>query len=132
MCLRNIGDPEAAKTHASAALSLAKELRNRGVVGSRPSTGMARLLERALELAPEDSLQNGRLLSRYGQELGGASGDYEAAQPAFNKALEIARRERDEVLEMRILAAPSRVDFTHSIRRGRRKECAGYCAGASI
>ena len=30
MCLRNIGDPEAAKTHASAALSLAKELRNRG------------------------------------------------------------------------------------------------------
>ncbi len=77
-------------------------------------TGMARLLERALELAPEDSLQNGRLLSRYGQELGGASGDYEAAQPAFNKALEIARRERDEVLEMRILAASSRVDFTHT------------------
>ena len=77
-------------------------------------SGMATLLERALELVPEDSLQAGRLLSRYGQELGGGSGDYEAAQPAFNQALEIARQEGDEVLEAMILAASARVDFTHA------------------
>ena len=95
-------------------------------------TGMARFLERALELAPEDSLQNGRLLSRYGQELGGASGDYEAAQPAFNKALEIARRERRSPRDEDSCGLLPCRFHTYLIRRGRRKKCAGYCAGASI
>jgi predicted ATPase len=82
------------------------------VLGIR--TVMGSLIERALELVPSDSHQAGRLLSRYGQEIGIASADYESAQTAFGRAFAIAEREGDEALAMRTLLAAARVDFSHA------------------
>ena len=76
-------------------------------------TGRTQLLSRALELVPSDSHAEGRLLSRYGLELGRVEGDYEGAQAAFNRATLIARRERDAVLEARTVAYSAPVDFIH-------------------
>ena len=51
----------------------------------------AELITRALALAPEDSLTTGRLLVRSAWDLGRMKGDYDGAQGAFSRALEIAR-----------------------------------------
>ena len=69
------------------------------------STGMAQLIERGLELVPADSHAAGRLLSQYIRALVIEEGNYQGAQEAFLRALEIARREGDEALEMRILTS---------------------------
>ncbi len=74
---------------------------------------MARYLGQALELARPDSLTAGRLLSSYGAELGRVEADYDGAQAAFARALEIARKEEDTTLEARTQAASSNVDFFH-------------------
>jgi len=66
--------------------------------------GLADLMSRALTLVPADSHEAGRLLSRYGGILGAAEGDYEGAQQALGKAIAIARREGDVVLEVQTLA----------------------------
>jgi predicted ATPase/DNA-binding CsgD family transcriptional regulator len=76
-------------------------------------TGVAGFIPRALKLAPPDSLAAGRLLCSYGAELGRVEGDYESAQAAFAQALAIARREGDQALEVRTLAAAADVDFFH-------------------
>ncbi|MFQ6031098.1 MAG: hypothetical protein ACE5Q6_26850, partial [Dehalococcoidia bacterium] len=73
-------------------------------------TGMAQLLAQALSLAPEDSHHAGRLLANYVRVLVIEEGDYEGAQDAYNRALQIARREGDEALEMRILASSTAGD----------------------
>ncbi|MCI0846596.1 MAG: hypothetical protein J4N33_05690, partial [Chloroflexi bacterium] len=67
------------------------------------TTGASHLITRALALVPSDSHEAGRLLSRYVTALVIEGGDYEAAQEVFSRALDIARREGDEALEMRIL-----------------------------
>ncbi len=77
------------------------------------NTGRTQLLSRALELVPTDSHAEGRLLSRYGLELGRAGGDYEGAQGAFHRALLIAQREGDAVMEARTVASSADVDFFH-------------------
>lgn len=76
-------------------------------------TGMIELLSRALELVPDDSHEEGRLLSLYGMVKGQQGGDYGASNVAFDRALAIARREQDTSLELRTLAAASYVDWFH-------------------
>jgi len=75
--------------------------------------GVAQLLTRALALVLADSPEAGRLLSRYGGILGVVEVDYEAAQPAFNQALAIARREGDVPLEVQTLAYAADVSGNH-------------------
>ena len=79
------------------------------VIGGR--TAMATLYGRALELVDPDSLTAARLLSSHGAELGRVEGDYSGAQQAFDQALTIARKAKDEPLEVRILAASASVDM---------------------
>jgi len=74
------------------------------------STGMAGVITRALDLVPSDSHAAGRLLANYIRILVVEEGEYDAAQDAYNRALQIARREGDEALEMRILAGATAGD----------------------
>ncbi len=76
--------------------------------------GMAQLGKRALALVPSDSLEAGRLLCRYGLSLYLETGNYEAAQEALERALEIGRREKDATLELRALADAAHVDWDAS------------------
>ena len=76
--------------------------------------GVSQLTSRALALVAPDSHGAGRLLSRYGRVVGIEQGDYEAAQEAFNRALEIAHREQDSSLEMRTLLGATVVDWWHT------------------
>ena len=73
-------------------------------------SGVSESLSRALELVPPDSHAAGRLLARYGLSLNYEKGDYESSQQVFSQALEIARREGDEALEMEVLANTSSLD----------------------
>ena len=75
--------------------------------------GVTQLLARALTLVPADSYEAGRLLSRYGGILGAAEGDYEGAQQALGRAIAIARREGDMVLEVRTLTYAAAVSGRH-------------------
>lgn len=67
--------------------------------------GMEQLIVEALALVPPTSLQAGRLLVRYGNEMALQRSDFEAASEALQKALEISRREKDVALEMRTLTS---------------------------
>ena len=71
------------------------------------------LVTRALALVPEESHGAGRLLASHGQILGLVQGDYDAAHDALNRALVIARREKDTTLELRTLAIAVSVDTYH-------------------
>jgi tetratricopeptide (TPR) repeat protein len=77
------------------------------------TVGEAELIRRALALVSPDSRQAGRLLSAYGLSLYQETGDYEGAQEAFGRALDIAQREEDLALEIRTLANATDVDFHH-------------------
>ncbi|MCH7787520.1 MAG: hypothetical protein IIC22_08415, partial [Chloroflexi bacterium] len=66
--------------------------------------GMADAIARAVELAPPDSQQAGRVLSNHGYILGYSKDGYESAKKAFDTALAIARRLGDTTLELRTLA----------------------------
>ena len=81
------------------------------------------LIARALELVSADSPRRGYLLSRYGGALGVEEADYEGAQAALSEALDIARREGDEVLELSALGQAAAVHSQH-MRRG---EALDYC-----
>ena len=67
--------------------------------------GMDQLIADALALVPPTSLQAGRLLVRYGNDIALHRGDFEAARAALQKALEISRLEGDRALEMRTLTS---------------------------
>ena len=71
------------------------------------------LIARALTLVPADSIEAGRLLSRYGGILGAASGDYAGAQEALEKAISIARREQDIPLEIEALTYSADVSWQY-------------------
>ncbi|MDP6453011.1 MAG: AAA family ATPase, partial [SAR202 cluster bacterium] len=75
--------------------------------------GLVDLISRALELVPPDTQQSGHLLARYGLALALETLDYEGAQDAFNRALEIAQRESNPALEMQTLAFGADVDWYH-------------------
>ena len=88
-------------------------------VAAFPITGVAwlipgryELIARALTLVPADSHEAGLLLSLYGGILG-SSADYEGAQQALDKALSIARREKDVPLEVETLGLVSGLNFQH-------------------
>ena len=72
-----------------------------------------RFTAQALKLVPPDSLEAGRLLSRYGLLLNLETADYVGARQALSKALAIARWERDVPLEIRILANAADVHWYH-------------------
>ena len=75
--------------------------------------GPAVLISQALNLVHPDSYEAGRLLSRYGFILARVQGDYDGAQKALERALLIAQREGDLVLEMRTLANAAGTDLYH-------------------
>jgi tetratricopeptide (TPR) repeat protein len=72
--------------------------------------GATQLIPRALNLVPPNSLQAGYLLSRYGMDLGRLQGNYEGAQEAFARALKIAERENDPLLEIRTRTGAAELD----------------------
>ena len=74
---------------------------------------VAPLITRAMSLVPPVSSQGGRLQSFYGRLLGMEIGDYDAAQKAFENALDIARLEDNEALEMWTSVAAASVDLFH-------------------
>ena len=69
-------------------------------------------MARALTLVPGDSREAGRLLSPYGGHLG-VGPDYEGAQRALGRAIAIANREGDVVLELQTLAQAASVSLIH-------------------
>ena len=75
--------------------------------------GVADLLTRALTLVPADSHEAARILSRYGGVLGFAEGDYEGAQQALGRSMDIARREGDVPLEVQTLTYAATVNGNH-------------------
>ena len=75
--------------------------------------GMSDLIARALDLVPPTSLPAGRLLSLYGSVINQEEGDYNAAQEALSKALDIANQEGDVALELRTLADAGEVAMHH-------------------
>ena len=76
-------------------------------------TEMPELIARALTLVSADSHEAGRLLSSYGWFSGITEGDYDDAEAALTRALEIAQRHNDAALERRILANAAWVDVWH-------------------
>ena len=83
---------------------------------------MAELIALALELIPEDSPEAGNLLSALGGLKGSEAGNYHEAQMPLNRALAIARREKDLGLELRTLLTACQVDLFHlRLREGQEK-----------
>lgn len=72
----------------------------RGFTGS----GVTDMVENALELAADGSLDSGRLLSRFGLMVYHERLDYERAVEALGDALDVARRHGDKALELQVLA----------------------------
>ncbi len=77
------------------------------------NTGVPELVVRALELVPPDTHEFGRLMSHYGYHSGQRRGDDQGAQEAFTRALAIAQREGDQVLEMWTLARAGNVGISY-------------------
>ncbi|MCH8063270.1 MAG: AAA family ATPase, partial [Chloroflexi bacterium] len=67
------------------------------------SSGNADMAARALDLVSPDSLEAGYILSRYGAAVSWENKDYEGAQENLDRAVEIARRQGDRVLEVSAL-----------------------------
>ena len=81
---------------------------------ARGLTGVLPMLERALELAAPESRNMGRILCTYGTFVARDARDYGAASKAFQRALEIARRDQDAQLEMFALIDWGQVDFWYA------------------
>jgi DNA-binding CsgD family transcriptional regulator len=77
------------------------------------STGTTHLVARALTLIPVESRQAGYLLACYGQALGVEEGDYARATEALERAVTIARYEKDLTLELSALNCGALVDLHH-------------------
>jgi len=73
-----------------------------------------RLVTRALELVADSSLEAGRLYSFQGRVQGMQDGDYQSARLSFDRALAIARRASDTVLELRTLGSAAQVEMWHN------------------
>ena len=80
------------------------------VMATTGITGITHLISRALELAGPDSHRSGRLWGRYIRAAALERGDYEQANGAYLRAVEIARRERDIALEVHASADAGSVD----------------------
>jgi DNA-binding CsgD family transcriptional regulator len=73
--------------------------------------GQTQLLARALRLVPEGSKEEARLLGRYARLLALEEYDIDAARPALERALTIARASDDPALELRVLADAANADL---------------------
>ena len=73
----------------------------------------SRLVVRALDLVPDDSLEGGRLHSHHGSIQGLTDGDYHSARDSLDRALAIARREANTALETRALRFEAQVELWH-------------------
>ena len=80
------------------------------VMATTGITGITHLIARALDLAGPDSHRSGRLWGRYIRAAALERGDYEQANNAYLRAIEIARRERDIALEVHASADAGSVD----------------------
>ncbi|MFQ6028341.1 MAG: hypothetical protein ACE5Q6_12685, partial [Dehalococcoidia bacterium] len=78
--------------------------------GGGPITFPTTLIKQTLDLVPTGSLEEGRLLARYGQDLGNTN-QYDASREALERAIEIARKGNDLSLEMAAQAYACEVDF---------------------
>ena len=96
---------------ACRAIAIGEQYLSSGDSGS--DRGFDRLYERALQLVSPDSLSAGRILANYGRILGNDNNDYDSAQKAFVRGLEIAQREADAALEMRISLQSGAVNIRH-------------------
>ena len=74
---------------------------------------LGRLVDRALELVPAGSREEGLILARHVRVLGVLRNDYEGAQEAMGRALATARRDNDGALEARILFSAINVTGQH-------------------
>ncbi len=102
-CYAGIGDI----SHALAVAAYRLILPNNRIPGNTEFLG------RALELAPADSHEAGRILALYGAFLGVAEGDYDAAENALSRALAIAQREKDVALEADTMQRFSAINGEH-------------------
>ncbi|MCH7624696.1 MAG: tetratricopeptide repeat protein [Chloroflexi bacterium] len=75
------------------------------------SSGTADMMARALELVPSGSLDAGYLLAGYGEALSWEIRDFGGAQESLDQAVEIARREGDQTLEVRSLVLMAQTHF---------------------
>ena len=98
----------------------AGDIENVVAIGATPLPAWAGRLEgaldlctKALEMADRTSLEAGRILCNQGGILGLQEGDYEGALAAFDRALDIARREKNVALEVAALASAAFVDVYH-------------------
>ena len=80
------------------------------VMATTGITGITHLIARALDFAGPDSHRSGRLWGRYIRAAALERGDYEQADGAYRRAIEIARRERDIALEVHAFADAGSVD----------------------
>ena len=80
------------------------------VMATTGITGIMHLISRALDLAGPDSHRSGRLWGRYIRAAALERGEYEQANDAYLRAIEIARRERDIALEVHASADAGSVD----------------------
>ena len=80
------------------------------VMATTGITGITHLISRALDLAGPDSHRAGRLWGRYIRTAALERGEYEQANDAYLRAIEIARRERDIALEVQASADAGSVD----------------------
>jgi len=77
------------------------------------STNFPEVVARALTLVDDDSLDAGRLLSTLGWFHSVHQRDHSAGEQAFERALAIARKHRDEALERRTLVNAAHADYWH-------------------
>ncbi|MFQ6028743.1 MAG: serine/threonine-protein kinase PknK, partial [Dehalococcoidia bacterium] len=77
----------------------------------RRARWQSQIVSQALALVEPDSHEAGKLLVERGYELGRLEGNYAGAQESFSQALEIARRENDQDLELRALVSASDLDM---------------------
>ena len=73
--------------------------------------GVASLIKRALELISPNSRDEGPLLAQYPRFVCSEDNDYETAQNAYTRAIEIAQRTNDIDLEIRALSNAAMVDI---------------------
>ena len=76
--------------------------------------GVQELIAKALSLVPPDSTDAAGLLPPYGTALYLQTGDYDGAQSAFHRAIDLARGQSNRMLEMRTLLAAAGVDLYHA------------------
>jgi DNA-binding CsgD family transcriptional regulator len=83
--------------------NLAIEAASQGIVGQLGWAPGTTLVERALDIAEDDSPRTAKLLSRYADVLFSDLSRFEESQGVFDQALEIARRHNDVDLQLNIL-----------------------------